>query len=91
MCGFLGTLPASEPAKFAKALSLLTHRGPDAKGLWTDKSKISLGHRTPCNHRHNERCSATNASARSLFDGIQWEIYNFLELKRELEDLGERF
>lgn len=91
MCGFLGTLPASEPAKFAKALSLLTHRGPDAKGLWTDKSKISLGHRRLAiidttndavqpMHRH-DRYSM-------VFNG---EIYNFLELKRELEDLGERF
>ena len=64
-------LASSEPAKFGKALSLLTHRGPDAKGLWTI-TKNFVRAPTPCNHRHYKRCSATNASARSLFDGIQW-------------------
>ena len=68
----------------------LTHRGPDAKGLWTDKSKISLGHRRLAiidttndavqpMHRH-DRYSM-------VFNG---EIYNF-RTKGELEDLGERF
>ncbi|WP_104762591.1 hypothetical protein [Helicobacter aurati] len=43
MCGILGTLPSSEPTKFAQALNTLSHRGPDNQGVFHDNS-ISLGH-----------------------------------------------
>ncbi len=70
----------------------LIHRGPDEEGLWADESKGAyLGHR--------------RLSILDVADGHQpmWtrdgrlgivfngEIYNFAELRQELEDAGHRF
>lgn len=43
MCGILGTIPPSDPMKFAKALDTLAHRGPDSQGVFHNQY-ISLGH-----------------------------------------------
>ncbi|OWY19294.1 asparagine synthase (glutamine-hydrolyzing) [Sphingobacteriales bacterium UPWRP_1] len=91
MCGILGCLPAIHPTPFNGALNLLQHRGPDGQGIWTDdRKRITLGHR---------RLSIIDLSP----DGSQpmqygkyvitynGEIYNFPELKQELQLLGHKF
>lgn len=91
MCGILGILPAVNKEKFTTALSKLQHRGPDGFEVWeNDAKQIMLGHRRlaiidlsaqsnqPFHYKHLTVC----------FNG---EIYNFIELKKELQILGFTF
>jgi len=69
------------------------HRGPDGAGLWsTDSSEVVFG------HRRLAIIDLTEAAAQPMVDAacgcvitFNGEIYNFRELKRELETLGEQF
>ncbi len=71
----------------------LLHRGPDDGGIWVDETAgIALGHRrlavvdlSP--EGHQPMLSADGRYV-IVFNG---EIYNFLELRRQLEQLGHRF
>jgi asparagine synthase (glutamine-hydrolysing) len=70
---------------------LIAHRGPDEAGVFTDGA-IGLGHRrlsiidlTPAGR---QPMTAENGLATIVFNG---EIYNFLELRRDLESRGHRF
>jgi len=88
MCGILGILPAVEQGFFSKALHLIKHRGPDGTGIWDDGDNIILGH---------QRLSILDTSLKAsqpmhfhsryhiVFNG---EIYNFIEIKRELQGSG---
>jgi asparagine synthase (glutamine-hydrolysing) len=96
MCGivgFLGTTESGEGALAGMAESMATclaHRGPDDSGIWVDERiGLALGHRrlsiidlTPAGHQpmvsHCGRFVLT-------FNG---EIYNYLDLRRELENSG---
>lgn len=71
----------------------LTHRGPDGHGLWiADDADVVLA------HRRLAILDLTTAGAQPMTDPesgcvitFNGEIYNFRELRRELEGLGERF
>lgn len=91
MCGILGSIPAIPLQKFKKALDLLAHRGPDGYGIWADEAqKVTLGHRRLAivdlsdkgkQPMHYDRYVITSNS----------EIYNFPELRSQLETKGHRF
>lgn len=93
MCGFLGGIgPGVEridDAAGRTALACLRHRGPDAEGLWRSQGAF-LGHR---------RLSIIDLDPRAnqpmrrgpLTIAFNGEIYNFRELKRQLEDRGATF
>ncbi|HTH03004.1 MAG TPA: asparagine synthase (glutamine-hydrolyzing) [Vicinamibacterales bacterium] len=99
MCGFAGILAARSSAArdlthdVARMIRPLTHRGPDDEGVWVDEAAgIALGFRrlaiidlSPSGHQ-----PMTSASGRFhlVFNG---EIYNFCELRQQLEGLGHRF
>lgn len=92
MCGILGLLPASiEQRFFTKALDLLAHRGPDGSGVWSDsENRIMLG------HRRLSILDLTEAGAQPMHDERyviihNGEIYNYKELKSELEKHGYIF
>ena len=91
MCGILGTIPAMNPRVFKHALDTLTHRGPDGFGVETIQNQITLGHRrlaiVDINHGHQPMFSNEKRYS-VVFNG---EIYNFVELKRELVKLGYKF
>lgn len=90
MCGILGLLGQCEAEKFKLALNTLNHRGPDDFGIWRDNN-VSFGHR---------RLSIIDLSLNAkqpmhwgdryviVFNG---EIYNYIELRQELEKKGVRF
>ena len=90
MCGILGTIPSSDPCKFELALNTLLHRGPDSGDTW-HSDNVSLGHRRLAildtsdlaiqPMHYNNRYHVT-------FNG---EIYNFLEIKKTLENSGFHF
>lgn len=95
MCGIAGIFnlngePAS-PVLLRKMTDAIAHRGPDGEGFYTD-SFIGLGHRrlaiidlTPSAHQP----MATNSNQYVItYNG---EVYNFLELRAELEALGHQF
>ena len=102
MCGIAGLLEeggaaSSSPDELAGAAArmadALRHRGPDSGGVWVDaEAGIALGHRrlaivdlSPDGHQ-----PMASASGR-LVIAFNGEIYNFRELRRELEAAGERF
>lgn len=106
MCGILGLLGYERPitAKSGAAgLSLLAHRGPDDSGLMffdracaplpdADGAAIALGHRrlsifdlSPLGHQ--PMCCPRTGNV-IVFNG---EIYNFLEIRAQLEQQGGIF
>jgi len=91
MCGILGTLPKTEHCIFKHALDTLKHRGPDDFGVETVNNEITLGHRrlsiVDIDHGHQPMFDNTKRYS-VVFNG---EIYNFIEIKKELEGLGCRF
>jgi asparagine synthase (glutamine-hydrolysing) len=71
----------------------LRHRGPDGAGLWaTERNAVVFGHRRLAIIDLSEAGAQPMVDAASgcaiTFNG---EIYNFRELRRELEALGEQF
>ena len=96
MCGIAGKLyldPTRVMARqeLAAMVGTLAHRGPDGEGIWIDKN-IGLAHR---------RLSIIDlrtvaAQPMSNEDGTVWvtfngEIYNFHELRKDLESRGHVF
>jgi asparagine synthase (glutamine-hydrolysing) len=100
MCGIAGFVePSSVAAPFGNDTSralvhrmcdVIRHRGPDDEGIWVEPG-VALGMRRlsiidlSTGHQpiHNE-----DRSVWIVFNG---EIYNFRELRRELEAAGHRF
>ncbi len=95
MCGIAGLI-GRESANFAdKAIQKLTHRGPDAFGKWQSERNnypVTLCH-TRLNiidnsNRGNQPLISKDKRYIFIFNG---EIYNFLELKKDLEKKGSFF
>ena len=105
MCGIAGAVgslshpPANSPTRDKVAdcvdrISVaLRHRGPDGEGTWaTDAKEVVFAHRRLAILDLSEAGAQPMVDAASgcviTFNG---EIYNFQELRRDLEALGERF
>jgi asparagine synthase (glutamine-hydrolysing) len=97
MCGIAGIINfrgnAVEPAEISRLTNLLAHRGPDGEGTWFNGNRsIAFGHRRlaiidPGPGGYQPMLSADGRYV-IIFNG---EIYNFLELRRELKALGALF
>lgn len=96
MCGILGIVfsrnkkGAITCEAFNKRLSILHHRGPDSEDV-VSKSRAILGHtRLPIIDLVGGKQPMTDDSGRFtvVFNG---EIYNYIEIRKELQSLGERF
>jgi asparagine synthase (glutamine-hydrolysing) len=97
MCGIAGIItntPAQlDESDLARLSTALAHRGPDGEGIW-----ISSDGRTGFVHRRlaiidtsvrgHQPMHSADGSFTIVFNG---EIYNFLELRAELESLGSCF
>ena len=85
MCGICGIYGLEDKELINKMCKTLLHRGPDDQGIYTD-SNISLGHRRlsiidlKTGHQpiHNED--------ETVWVILNGEIYNFKELREDLED-----
>jgi asparagine synthase (glutamine-hydrolysing) len=97
MCGIAGVVNirgnAVEPSQLSRLTDLLAHRGPDGHGHWFSAERnVALGHRRlaildPGPSGYQPMLSADGRYV-ITFNG---EIYNFLELRRELEACGAVF
>lgn len=96
MCGIAGFINfsghhlQSAQAKIEKMTRVLAHRGPDEEGFYVDEY-AALGHRRlSIIDRASGRQPMSNANKRLtiVFNG---EIYNFLELRDELQSFGYNF
>jgi asparagine synthase (glutamine-hydrolysing) len=95
MCGILGSYKNSKINKllFENQLNAIRHRGPDDGGVWfSDDAKIALGSKRLAiqdlsSNGHMPMISK-NQDYILVFNG---EIYNYLELKKTLENLGFKF
>ena len=97
MCGIAGivALAGGPPASEATARAMaerLAHRGPDERTTWLAPSgRCALGHsrlRVIDLETGGQPMSNETGSVQAVFNG---EIYNFGELRIELEGLGHRF
>ena len=96
MCGIAGILsfspsvwPVSEGALITMR-DTMVHRGPDGAGVWVDDaSRIGFGHRRlaiiDLSEAALQPMSLADGSLSIVFNG---EIYNHIELRQELIDLG---
>ncbi|MHB8160200.1 MAG: asparagine synthase (glutamine-hydrolyzing) [Thermoleophilia bacterium] len=90
MCGICGFSGFQDEELLGRMLGTLVHRGPDDEGRLSD-GDFSLGHRRlsiidlETGHQpiHNED--------ETLWIVYNGEVYNFRELRQELEALGHRF
>lgn len=97
MCGIAGYLADTPPPDAADRLramvAAIAHRGPDGEGTWCDPAAgVGLAHRRLAilDLSHAGRQPMRSASGRYVltFNG---EIYNFAELRAELDGLGHSF
>lgn len=95
MCGIAGLLSlrgeAISPMTLKKMTDVIAHRGPDGEGHWID-GPIGLGHRrlaiidpSPAGHQ-----PMMSADARYVLS-YNGEIYNYRELRAQLEAAGVPF
>jgi len=96
MCGISGLINCGDDETLRRMTALQAHRGPDHSGIWSrrfpDGAYVGLGSRrlaiidlSPSGHM--PMCNE-DRSAWITYNG---EIYNFRDLRRELESKGHRF
>lgn len=90
MCGILGTIPPTSSKKFETALDTLRHRGPDSGDIWQNE-QISLGHRRLSILDISDLAAQPMHYKNRYHITFNGEIYNFLEIKEKLENLGFKF
>lgn len=88
MCGIIGISKGQEKTLIEKGLSVLEHRGPDDRGIFADDS-VSFGH---CRLSIIDLSSAGHQPmGESIVITFNGEIYNYKQLKEELEKSGSKF
>lgn len=97
MCGIAGIFSLSgkpvAPQDVARMNAAIAHRGPDGEGLWqSPDGRCVLGHRRlaiiDIDERANQPMRTVDGRYVIVFNG---EIYNFLEVRADLEAKGHRF
>ena len=99
MCGIAGILMApnaAEPRRLDAITAVtarLRHRGPDSDGFWIDRdAAVALGHRrlaiVDLSSAGRQPMISHGADLVVTYNG---EIYNFVELRQELETRGHCF
>ena len=97
MCGIAGIVnfrgKAVEPEQISRLLDRMAHRGPDGARTWFNAERsVALGHRRLAiidpGASGNQPMATADGRYVITYNG---EIYNFLELRRELEAQGAVF
>jgi len=96
VCGILGQVhfhKKIDRRRLKAILATMPYRGPDSNGLWfDDEEKIGLAHLrlsildpTPAGHQPREE------AAHNCVISYNGEVYNYLEIRSELESKGYTF
>ena len=93
MCGFIGFAGPFEVSELIAGLGLIAHRGPDDQGVWADPAagiglahvRLSILDLSPLGH---QPMISEDGHVVIAFNG---EIFNFRELRLELEANGHTF
>lgn len=96
MCGIAGLIDQSQvelAPTLERMVASIRYRGPDDSGIWADRSRgVGLGHArlsildlSPEGHQ-----PMASRSGRYVFS-YNGEVYNFAELRSELERMGAKF
>jgi len=93
MCGIAGIFGNFPLARIYAMTRLVMHRGPDDEGFWADeKNGVALGHRRlsiiDLSADGRQPLANDDGTLQITFNG---EIYNYRELRAELEARGYRF
>jgi asparagine synthase (glutamine-hydrolysing) len=95
MCGITGLVDLTGRAVRTETIKAMTdairHRGPDGEGQWVGEN-VGIG------HRRLAVIDLSDAAAQPMFSSdhkyvltYNGEIYNYREIRKELETLGHRF
>jgi len=93
MCGIAGQLGRLPPSIAASMIDTIRHRGPDDSGMFVDEAAgVALAHRRlsiidVSSHGHQPMHSVDGRYT-IIYNG---EVYNFVEIRHELEKLGHCF
>ena len=94
MCGIAGIFyfdqRPCESSDVYRLTDALSHRGPDGSGVHID-GPMGLGHRRLAILDLSESGNQPMQFANRYWITYNGEVYNFVELRRELEALGQRF
>lgn len=98
MCGIAGVIGRPDVADTVvrSMLQVMSHRGPDGSAVWSDR--ISDDRALMLGHRRLAILDLSEAGAQPMVDPTgrfvlihNGEIYNFLEVRAELQSVGVRF
>ena len=95
MCGIVGFVHFDKERNCDKNLlkemaNLLVHRGPDGEGYFTERN-VGLGHRRLAIIDLNSGQQPMYSEDGNVIIVFNGEIYNYVELRDELRDIGYRF
>src|SRR5713226_6179197 len=91
MCGIAGILGLPDRGTVERMTAAMASRGPDDSGIYEDRW-VALGHRRlsiiDLSSAGHQPMSRAEVKLWIVYNG---EIYNFIELRRELEERGQVF
>ncbi len=101
MCGIAGLINVDSAARIGAMLQSIEHRGRDDEGVWSAPAAVDetvKAHQVTLGHRRLAIIDTTSAGHQPMLspDGrfaltFNGEIYNYRELRRELETKQHRF
>ena len=89
LCGFTGEI-VDRDAVLENMTEVITHRGPDSKGFYTD-DKISMGFRRLSIIDLDNGSQPIYNEDKTLVLMFNGEIYNYKQLRKELQEKGHVF
>lgn len=91
MCGITGTIRIGDHDLIERMTALISYRGPDDHGIYED-SEVRLGHRRlsiiDLSESGHQPMQTDDGDLVITYNG---EVYNYRELRAELEKRGHRF
>ena len=95
MCGIAGSYSPDKKASFEQLKTMadkLVHRGPDGEGFWIHENEgVGFAHRRLSIIDLSERAKQPMHYQNRFTITFNGEIYNYIELKKELEQKGYSF
>ncbi len=90
MCGICGFTGVPDKTIISRMTNSIIHRGPDEEGFYTD-GKVNLGIRRLSIIDVNTGHQPIHNEDKSIWTVFNGEIYNFQELRKDLEAKGHKF